>query len=298
MNPARVLSTVAFLTVFHSIAAHAQDDLRIWREFVSTLKAGTITADQIRPYEGVSADELLRQLQLLKTATDTSSSWKEWEVPPEVFHVENQVHFITALGLGDTTKVPYCFTFVTDDDKWHYRHLEGIFIRLDQTPAPPTSEFPDLPEARKAWQREELYWSQIVYFYSVISKDKGKDYFLNLLKDGAGYALAAKAWVPFVPPKKAFILYACWEQNRLRENAVSLEKLTEQEAVVKLQSHFFYLYKIASHLKQQIPFAEYRQIFETIWQDRATNAGWKLDISCEDSECLQCLLRFTTEGAR
>jgi hypothetical protein len=293
MKPVRVFAAAAWLTVFASCPAHGQNDLGIWREFVSALKLGSITPDQIRPYEGMSPDVLLEQLRSFKEGADSNSSWNEWDAAPEIFRVENHVHFIVALGFGDTTKVPFCFTFVTDKDKWYYRHLESIFIRLDRTPSPPTSEFPDLPEATKAWQREEIYWSQIVYFYAMLTKEKGKDYFLNLLKDGAGYALAAKTWVPFVPPQRAFILYACWEQSRLRENTVVLEKLTDQEAVVKLQSHFFYLYKMTGHLKQQIPFDEYRRIFETIWQDRAANAGWTLEITCDDAECLQCVLRFT-----
>lgn len=294
MKAARVIAAVSGLIVLGSFPpAHGQDSLRVWREFVAELRSGEITAERILPYDGVTADALLRQLQLLKARADSMSSWSEWETSPETFNVEDQIHYIIALGFGDSTESPFCFTFLTEKEKWYYRHLEGIFIRLDRTPSPPTSEFPDLPEATKAWQREEIYWSQMVYFYSVISKEKGTDYFLNLLKDGAGYALAAKTWVPFVTPRRAFILYACWEQNRLRANAVELLKLTDDEAVVKLQSHFFYLYKIASHFKQQIPFADYRRFFETIWQDRASNAGWKLQIACEDAECLQCTMHLT-----
>jgi hypothetical protein len=113
------------------------------------------------------------------------------------------------------------------------------------------------------------------------------------LLDGAGYALAAKTWVPFFPSHRAFMLYLCWEQSRLRENQVILEKLTDQEAIVKLKTHFFFLYKRTGHLKEQIPFEDYRRIFETIWQDRATNAGWNLKITYEDPECLKCVFHFT-----
>ena len=291
---AKLLIAAALVVALVSLSSAADgSDLRIWHEFVSALKSGKITVDQIRPYEGISPEVILGQLAIFRTKADSARDWMEWEAQPEVFPVDNQVHFLISLGLGDTTKTRYCFTFLKDQDKWYFRHTEGIFIRLDQAPTPPTSEFPDLPEATKAWQREEIYWSQIVYFYSVLAKEKGKDYFLNLLKDGAGYALAAKTWVPFVPPQRAFILYSCWEQNRLRANGVILEKLTDTEAVIKLQSQFFYLYKIAGHLKGQIPFEDYRRIFETIWQDRAANAGWSLEITCDDPECLQTVLHFT-----
>lgn len=171
--------------------------------------------------------------------------------------------------------------------------MEGILIRLDKTPAPPTSDFPDLPAETKAWQREEIYWSQIAYFYTALAPKIGKDAFLNLLRDGAGYFVGAKTWVPFLPPRRAFILYLCWEQSRLRENLVVLEKLTDEEAVVSLQSHFFFLYKRTGHLRTQIPFEDYRRLFETIWQDRAANAGWTLEIGYKDPECLQVVLRFT-----
>ena len=70
----------------------------------------------------------------------------------------------------------------------------------------------------------------------------------------------------------------------------------KEDAVVILQTHFFYLYKRAGHLKQQIPFEDYRQIFETIWQDRAANAGWHLDITYEDPEGLKCVFHFTKKS--
>ncbi len=73
------------------------------------------------------------------------------------------------------------------------------------------------------------------------------------------------------------ILYLCWAESRLYGNLVTLEKLTDEEAVVSLQTHFFFLYKRSSHMRQWLPFEEYRTIFETIWQDRAANAGWHLD---------------------
>jgi hypothetical protein len=72
-----------------------------------------------------------------------------------------------------------------------------------------------------------------------------------------------------------------------------LEKLTDDEAVVSLQTHYFFLYKRSSHMRQWLPFGEYRTLFETIWQDRAAKAGWRLDIEYKDPECLQVVFRFT-----
>jgi hypothetical protein len=271
----------------------APDNLVIWKEFVDLLKSGQLTQDRIKPHEFISKETQLRFLGNLKKASDRASSWGEWEAEPEVFPVENQVHFLIPLGFGGEKKTVYCFTFLKEENTWYYRHMENISIRLDKTPLPPTSDFPDLPEETKAWQRAEMYWSKMVYFYTVLSKEKGKEFFFNLMKDGAGYFLASKVWVPFLPPQRAFILYLCWEQSRLQGNNVVLQKLTDKEAVVDLQTHFFYLYKHAGHLKGQIDFEDYKKIFETIWQDRARNAGWNLDISYEDPECLKCVFRFT-----
>ena len=92
-----------------------------------------------------------------------------------------------------------------------------------------------------------------------------------------GYLLGAKTWVPFVDPKKAFILYLCWEQAQLRGNKVILEKLDDKEAFVKIRPIYIDLYLRSSHLKQQISWEDYMQIFFTIWEERAKKAGWHLD---------------------
>jgi len=280
------------LFIFLIQNTYGQEDQIIWKEFLSAIKNGQMTLDQIRPYEGISKEGLLKRLTNFKGYHDKYNSWNEWE-NPKVLPVGNHVHFFVTSMWGGKTKSNFCFTFLTEGGHWYFRHVENVFIPLYLVTKLPASEFPDLPQETKAWQREETYWSQIVYLYNVLSKEKGKDYFLNLLLDGAGYALAAKTWVPFFPSRRAFVLYLCWEQSRLRENQVILEKLTDQEAIVKLQTHFFFLYKRTGHLKEQISFEDYRRIFETIWQDRATNAGWNLKITYEDPECLKCVFHFT-----
>jgi hypothetical protein len=123
---------------------------------------------------------------------------------------------------------------------------------------------------------------------------KGKEYAFSFFKDGAGYFLAAKTWVPFVEPRKALVLYACWEQAHLRGNQVTLEKLDDREAVVRLSTYYFGLYHVTAHLRRQIPFEDYTRIFETVWQDRARAAGWTLEIEYlnEGYSASACVLRF------
>lgn len=287
----KMVLAVGSIALLGSLIAYGQDNLAMWKEFVTAVKDGKMTADKVRPYEGIPEDVLLKQLTDFKGYHDKYHSWKEWE-NPEVFPVGDQVHYIVTFTWGGQTKSDFCFSLLKEGGRWYYRHLENIFIRLDRVNKFPASEFPDLPGETKAWQREEIYWSQMIYLYNVLTKEKGKDYFVNLLRDGAGYYVGAKTWVPFVPPERAFILYLCWEQRRLRENAVTVETLTDREAVVRIKPQFFALYKRTGHLKGQIAFEDYRRIFETIWQDRAAAAGWTLEIKYEDPECLSCVFMF------
>lgn len=288
----RVLSAVVLVVLCASVSAVAQDDLAIWKEFTAAVKAGQMTVERIKPYEGLPAEAQLKVLRDIKGFHDKFKSWKEWD-DPKVFPVGAEVHYVVTFTWGGQTKSDFCFTLLKEGGRWYYRHVENIFIRLDEVNKFPASEFPDLPAEKKAWQREEIYWSQMVFFHTVLAKEKGKDYLANLLRDGAGYYLAARTWVPFLAPERAFILYACWEQSRLRENPVTLETLTDSEATVRLMPQFFALYKQSTHLRTQIAFEDYRRIFETIWQDRAAAAGWKLAITYEDPECLRCVLKFT-----
>jgi len=97
--------------------------------------------------------------------------------------------------------------------------------------------------------------------------------------------------VPFVAPERAFVLYLCWEQANLRGNDVTLERLDDTEAVVRMRPMYFLLYDRTAHLKQQIPFEDYRRLFEHRWEDRATSAGWQIEFSYEGEECVFHLRR-------
>jgi len=278
------------LLVFTALAA-AQEPARVWNEFVAKLKAGTLTAAEIRS-EYTTPAQQLTWLKQLKDAADTRKSWGDWEAKPEIFTVGNHVQVLARVNEG-AQYLTLCFTFLTDGQHWYYSHMENIFLRLDRIGAPPVSLFPDIAEETKSWMREETYWSTLIGgVYAPLVKEKGADYVFNMLKDGPGYFVSAKTWVPFLPPRRAFILWLCWEQSRLRGNPVTLEKLEDDEAIVSMKPLYFLIYKSASHLKTMIGFAEYRRLFETIWTDRAEAAGWKVSFEYENKECLQCVLRF------
>jgi hypothetical protein len=280
---------LALIVVPSFVSAAPQDDLTIWKEFVQLLKTDALTLDRIHPADPRTQESRLAGLRDFVKGTD----WKEWEAAPEIVHHGNLVSFIITLGQKLNSPWTYTFNFVVEDGRWYCRFLEGIFIRLDKVGELPddASGFPDLPEERKHWMRQETFWSKMIWLYNEMVGVKGKDYALNLFKDGDGYALAASTWVPFYPTPRAFILYLCWEQAKLQGNKVTLEKLGENEAVVRFDDiQYFALYMRTSHLKKQISLDDYIKIFETIWQDRARAAGWNLKI---DGQGRQIYLRFS-----
>jgi hypothetical protein len=262
-----------------ALSADRLSDLSIWKEFVAALKKGEITPDRLRPYYEEFRSPLLGYLKEIREKV----TWVEMEAEPEVHRVGNQVHFLIPLSF-EGQRVTYVFSFVSEPNAWYFQHLETVNIRLDKTGTLPTSTFPDVPEETKAHIREEAHWSREVRVFNLLAKDKGKDFAFDFFRDGAGYFLAARVWVPFVEPSRAFILYLCWEQANLIGNEVILEKLEDREATARMRTHFFHLYKVTGHLSQQISFEDYRRIFETMWLDRARAAGWELRIEYIDKD--------------
>ncbi len=271
---------LTFLLLIGNVCCRAEpgpDSLRVWHEFIDAVRNGSLTADQIRPYETLGDSYKPVLLSYLDTIRVRASA-EDWTTVPEVIQSGNRIQYVVPWTEGDR-KVTYSFAFITEGPRWYFQHLEAIMIRLDKVTQFPASRFPDIPEDQKAWMREETYWSFIVQnVYLPTAKEKGQQAALDILRDGAGYFTAARAWVPFTSPAKAFVLFLCWEQQNLRGNEVVLEKLDDTQAVVKLKTQYLTLYSVAAHLKPLISFDDYRQIFETIWQDRAANAGWKLQI--------------------
>jgi hypothetical protein len=287
----RFLTMVLFAGLFFAGAfqiAQGQNELKIWKDFVNTLMNNKMTLERIRPL-AASKETLMGWLNSLKE----KASLKELSAEPEFHHVENLVHYILPLTYeGD--KVDYCFTFLMEGNTWYFHGLEAIFIRLDKIASLPTSEFPDIPENQKAVHREEIRTADLVQQFNYFVKEKGRDFALSFLKDGNGYFLAAKVRVPFLPPSRAFVLYLCLDQANLVGNNVTLEILTDNEAVIRMETIYFMLYKVTSHLKDQISFEDYRQIFESIWQDRAEKAGWKLKIEYQgEYPGAICVFRLT-----
>ena len=285
MNKIFKIILISLIIISSYNVGFTQEEKDIWKDFTQKLKNGEITAERIKPYYESLKDPLLGFLKQIKENVD----WKSFEMYPEIFKVKNHIHYVISLKFGEK-KRDFCFSFLLENGNWFFRHLEAIFIRLDKTGEPPVSTFPDLPDERKAWMREEIRIGRQVRTYNELKNLKSKEYALNWFKDGRGYFLRARTWCPFVETTKAFILYTCWEQANLRGNKVTLEKLEENEAVVNMQLDYLALYQRAAHLKQQISYEEYILIFETVWKDRAYNAGWEIDIKYLEN--LYCVFTF------
>jgi hypothetical protein len=257
------------------------DTFRVWQEFLGELQKGPLPAAKIRPYQPNLLEPLLSGLNDHLRAPLLSTLEKK--IQPKCFPSGSQLHYILPLGEDG---VDFCFSFLVEDGQWYFQHMENIFIRLDQTGAPPVSTFPDLPEEKKAWARDEIRIFEDVCLYRFLREDKGNAFALDYFRDGEGYFLGARAWVPFLPPARAFILYLCWEWANLQNNPVTLVCLDETRAVIRARLRYFELYQRSSNIPQMISKADYYELFETIWKDRASFAGWNLSIAYEADECI------------
>jgi hypothetical protein len=255
----------------------AQTPEQIWDDFKDKLKNDRISLEMIKPMEELG-DEFKPVLLSFLDSLRIQASDIDWIRKPEIISQGNKILYIIPWTTRFDT-ANYCLTLRIIDSKWYFEHIESIFIRLDKYEPLPKSTFPDIAEYQKAWMREENFWSYIIInFYLPISKNYGQTYALDLLKDGAGYNVAAKAWVPFLPDHKAFILYLCWEQSKLRGNNVTLNILDENESEVTIESQYLAIYYNSGHMRNVISIEEYKTIFETIWKDRTKYSGWNIKI--------------------
>ena len=141
------------IIVISSFVSHSfcQNNLKVWKEFVNTLKKGDFPPDKIRPYDKSLKGPMLSFLKIMQN----QANWQEFEAEPEIYLVEKKIHYMILLTF-DGGQATYCFSFHVEDNNWFFQHLEAIRIRLDKISSVPTSEFPDLPEEQKAWMREEI----------------------------------------------------------------------------------------------------------------------------------------------
>jgi hypothetical protein len=268
------LPAAILLILFLPRNARGADDLALWNDFSEAFRDGRITAERIRTYYEQFREPLLAVIATIRAQAKPD----DWKQRPEIYRVGDQVHFLIPLTTEGDRKITYCFTVITEGKTWFFQHVETIFIRLDQIGPLPASRFPDVTDDRKNWMREEIAVTDRVRLFSLLVQEKGKAFAVQWFNDGAGYFLAARTWVPFVPPARAFILYVCWEQSNLRGSPVTLRSLDDGEATVDIDAIEWRLYEQTAHLRQMISREDYRTLFEALSPDRAAAAGWGLQI--------------------
>jgi hypothetical protein len=234
-SPAFLLLCIALTLNAPAVQAQSTDSL--WSEFLGSLYKGEMTADRLRPLTPSLTGPLLGYLQTIRTSVPRESLPDH----PESHSVGEYIHYIVPIVDRTDTSI-FCFTLMIDRSGWYFRHLENILLRLDTLSHFPVSSYPTIPETQKAWMREEKYWSQIVHLYTMFKKDGGPPRALEMFRDGAGYFLEAKSWVPLVAPERAFILYLAWEQSQLRGGNVTITHLDDSTASIDATPFFFQLY--------------------------------------------------------
>lgn len=260
------------------------DPETVWREFIEMMTSIEETSDdqlaeKVRPLPPVSKEMICALLRRLKASAPPPQEWKT-----RAFRQRgNRLVFAATLAPDGEL---FTFTFEVYGDRWFFSHLETIQIPLWSVPPLPASSFPDLPEPKKAWMREEIQTTENARLFTFLKREKGREFALSWFRDGEGYFVAARAWLPLLSEQEAFILYLCWEQSVLRGNHVTLEHLDETRAKVCLQPIYLKLYDTTSHLREMISREDYLAIFETVWKDRARVAGWGLEMSYDGTSCV------------
>lgn len=272
------------------LTSSAPGDAGVWREFVRSVRDGTLDETRIRPHTGIPPSDLLAVVH----AITRCCSPEHWPIDPRLVENpsadSNTIHALVPLILeGCSTTV--CFSFIQEEGRWFLLHVESIILPIVEIPSLPATVFPDLPQAKKDWMREEISITETVRLWQFLRAKFGCQLATDWFKDGAGYALAAKSWLPFLPAAEAFILYLCWEQSRLRGTEVVLEELESSRAKAVMRPFWFAIYRQATHLRRQISEEDYRSVWEAVWKDRALNGGWDVDISCDNDSCTLAFAR-------
>ena len=116
-----VLPGIFLLVFIFTGVSPAQEEMRIWNEFVTLWKEGKITEEKIHPYYESFKKPLIGFLQ---TILDESKPG-ELDAVPEIFRVENKVHYLLKSS-AKGQKVTYCYSLILENDEWYFHHLEAI----------------------------------------------------------------------------------------------------------------------------------------------------------------------------
>lgn len=185
----------------------------------------------------------------------------------------------------------YRFDFkINTDGKWQICFIECITLPVHDITEIPYSDFK--PYEKESWIRAEHNISNIVYQYTKIKSQSDISHALEWFRDGAGNVLAAESWVPFYNKHKAIIAYNAWYENRINGEQVAIDEFDDDICVIRFTCHLWRrVYDSVTHIKTMITHDEYMGLFESIWRDRAGNAGLQAEFLYGDN--YTTIIKFT-----
>lgn len=178
----------------------------------------------------------------------------------------------------------YRFDFSVIQDTWKLLFIECITLPVNDISVLPYTEFKALPQ-KEAEIRAEKEISKVIYFYNQFKKLLGRQKAIEMFYDGAGEVLGARSWVPFFEEARAYIAYAAWMENRIYGEQVEILEFHEQRCRLLFRGHLWRkIFLMAGHVQNMINYEEYIDIFESIWNHRASESGWTLQFNYDDDD--------------
>ncbi len=247
-----------------------QDD-RLWLWIVSKFVQHDWQAEDVRPLLPGMENLLLNFLNRFSGSARLPSR------ADKVIHTGNVAHFLFTLQ-GDDDQ--FCASVISEGDRHYFQQLESITIDFSNPPPTPCAgaELPSLSEQQLAWMRAEVNMTDQVRLFNHLACTQSRQFALDWFKDGDGFFLAARAWIPYYEPRIAFLWYAAWSEHYLHGNPVLVQNISHNSGSICFTDPLHWrLYRQTGHLKTQISEADYEAMFDAIWQDRARAAGWHLE---------------------
>jgi hypothetical protein len=252
------------------------DSSRVWVDFQQKLMAGSFSSGDCIHHSPFDYSALLcsREAEPLRRLILA-------ETRPKVERGEEKLIFTIPMGEGNELRVD----FKCDGGLWKLYLLDGLTIPLSLLPQLPLTEF--VPYSFENRMRMEDVVTRRVYLYLKIRDRIGKTEALSWFRDGQGFRLNVESWMPYFTLRKAFVLFVAWRENRYWGQRMAVEELSDDRARLVFKDHEeMMIYGIAGHLKPRIPLAEYREVFEDPWHDRAETAGWHLKTQYEGNDTI------------
>lgn len=243
----------------------------IWNEFQNKLKDDTLT-------ESDFTVEMCAFLQPLLCGESSASRRKKFlDAPYDVY--ENTRGISVVLHCLDDD---YRFDFSSDGFSWRLAFVECITLPVLGMETVPYSKFIPL-EKKEVFIRREKEISQFIHFYLKFKELVGKEEALAMFCDGRGEYICARSWVPFYSDGLSYIAYSAWYESRINGETVVIQEFQENKCVVVIYNHIWRnVYFMARHLNPIIEYTEYMELFESVWRDRAQNAGWTINFVYKD----------------